>query len=803
MKNHNLGPTVRMRGSFDKRRLEPSRGLKLPNLVLVSSIILIDVLFSLLLLVTTPVTATPTGIGSQQIRFDETHLGELQHDLFATSDHTPVLVKTSASRAANEGTSGRSAELTTSVSAESATTTPVHTQPLAEPQQPPSANQQINDKYFDFSFDKEYFEYEEKLFSPDFGNLKNVKGRLKANIEFWKHIGANPEILDTLTNGYKLPFLTVPEPSFSKNNKSAIDNIEFVESAVNELVKKHCVIETPFKPHTVNPLSVSINKHGKKRLILDLRQVNKCLWKDSFTFEDWKIGLEYFESGSFSFKFDLSQGYHHIDIFPPHQTFLGFSVNGKFYCFTVLPFGGSTSGFIFTKVLREMVKYWRSHGIKIVMFLDDGWGTSFSFESAQVDASLVRNSLLKAGFIINEEKSVWVPVQRLEWIGILWDSVQFSISIPDRRISDCIDCLTYVLENKNSFSARTLARCTGKIVSMKPVFGNLVRLMTRFMYMVIEGRKSWECPLIIHQDHPCFQEVHFWLNNIKKYNVRLLREYAPVATLVYSDASSIAAGAYVVNCKNSAFHSSWSSAEISQSSTFKEIRAINLALQAYAPLLSGKPVKWFSDSQSCVHIVQSGSTKLDLHSEAMGIFNICMKFNIDLRIQWIPRELNTVADDISKYRSTDEWEVSREFFEYLDALWGPHDIDRFATYKNRKTARYNSLFMDVESEAVDCFTEDWGGCNNWLVPPVCMVAKTILHVVYCRANATLVIPKWPSSSFWPLLFDRTGNMMRHAHDILEFEKGQNIFSCQNLSTSKCVLDSRRLKSKILAVKFRF
>ena len=55
--------------------------------------------------------------------------------------------------------------------------------------------------------------------------------------------------------------------------------------------------------------------------------------EDSFTFEDWKVGLDYFKANSFCYKFDLSQGYHHIDIFPPHQTFLGFSINGKYYCF--------------------------------------------------------------------------------------------------------------------------------------------------------------------------------------------------------------------------------------------------------------------------------------------------------------------------------------------------------------------------------------------------------------------------------------------------------------------------------------
>jgi hypothetical protein len=44
-----------------------------------------------------------------------------------------------------------------------------------------------------------------------------------------------------------------------------------------------------------------------------------------------------------------------------------------------------------------------------------------------------------------------------------------------------------------------------------------------------------------------------------------------------------------------------------------------------------------------------------------------------------PREYNTVADNISKFSNTDDWEVLKAFFEYIDYMWWPHDIDRFAT----------------------------------------------------------------------------------------------------------------------------
>ena len=127
-----------------------------------------------------------------------------------------------------------------------------------------------------------------------------------------------------------------------------------------------------------SPLSVATQPGGKQRLILDLRYVNNHVYKQTIKFEDWRTALQYFESGSFFTKFDLKSGYHHLDIFSEHQPYLGFSwkMNGEtpsYFMFTVLPFGLTTAPYIFTKLLRPIVKHWRSQGISNVVYLDDGF----------------------------------------------------------------------------------------------------------------------------------------------------------------------------------------------------------------------------------------------------------------------------------------------------------------------------------------------------------------------------------------------------------------------------------------------
>ena len=55
------------------------------------------------------------------------------------------------------------------------------------------------------------------------------------------------------------------------------------------------------------------------------------------------------------------------------------------------------------------------------------------------------------------------------------------------------------------------------------------------------------------------------------------------------------------------------------------------------------------------------------------------------------------------------------------------------------------------SEAVDAFTVDWSGENNWFCPPVALIPRVLRHAQHCQAEGTLVVPLWESAPFWPLI----------------------------------------------------
>ena len=141
------------------------------------------------------------------------------------------------------------------------------------------------------------------------------------------------------------------------------------------------------------------------------------------------------------FSFDLKSGYHHIEIFEGHQAYLGFSGRHagsnclKFFVFTVLPFGLASAPHIFTKTLNPLEKHWRHQGVCVAIFLDDGWGIETDRILCRMIAKAVKGDLRGAGFVTNDEKSVWESCQQLHWLGIRWDSARGTVEIVDRRIA--------------------------------------------------------------------------------------------------------------------------------------------------------------------------------------------------------------------------------------------------------------------------------------------------------------------------------------------------------------------------------
>ena len=243
------------------------------------------------------------------------------------------------------------------------------------------------------------------------------KGRLKAHSEFWENtLKASPTVMNVIREGYKIPFHTPPQPIFHPNNSSALAHPDFVSSEIQGLLTRGCIKQVSNPPFVVNPLSVATNS-SKLRLILDLRHVNSHIPPEFVRFDDWRVFQHFLTEGCWLYKFDLSSGYHHIDIHSSSSQFRGFSWSDfsgtNFYVFTVLPFGLSSAPRVFTNTLRPLSAFWHERGIKIAVYIDDGGGVEDSGPLASKNSAFVHDTLIRAGFLVNTEKSVWDPTQVL------------------------------------------------------------------------------------------------------------------------------------------------------------------------------------------------------------------------------------------------------------------------------------------------------------------------------------------------------------------------------------------------------
>lgn len=244
-------------------------------------------------------------------------------------------------------------------------------------------------------------------------------------------------------------------------------------------------------PAIVNPLSVSIQSPGKKRLILDLRHVNLYISKHKFKCKDLSIALKVMSKGYYLFKFDLKSWYHHVEIFPDHRKFLAFAWDFgdgvlKYFQFAVLPFGLSSAPYLFTKLLKPLVTSWRCKGITVVVVLDDGLGGGANKIQAKINSLTVYADLLKFGFVVNEDKALWEPVQNIIWLGTILDTNQAFTSVTEHRITKLKSSIVSVLKGGcSTVNARTLAAVVGQIISLAPCVGDVTRIMTKGRRMLL------------------------------------------------------------------------------------------------------------------------------------------------------------------------------------------------------------------------------------------------------------------------------------------------------------------------------
>ena len=247
----------------------------------------------------------------------------------------------------------------------------------------------------------------------------------------------------------------------------------------------------------------------------------------------------------------------------------------------------------------------------------------------------------------------------MEWFGFQIDLAKGEFSVPPNKISMLKSQLLEV-KGAQLVPTRKLASLIGKIVSMSIGLGPVTRMMTRALYTTLHQKVAWCQNLTLSPE--ASQELELWISEISHFNGQNIWPKPSAVRVVYSHASATGYGGYIVDHGNLIANDVWSEDEAAQSSTWHELRAVKAVLESFQSKLRNERVRWFTDNQNVVRIVQHGSGKPALQAEALGIFSLCVNNYIRIESEWIPREQNELADYYSCLVDYDDWILTTQWY---------------------------------------------------------------------------------------------------------------------------------------------
>ena len=158
-------------------------------------------------------------------------------------------------------------------------------------------------------------------------------------------------------------------------------------------------------------------------MILNLKRLNESIEYKHFKMESLSFAVQLMRKNCHMASIDLTDAYYTVPVAPEHRIYLRFMWGGKLFQYTCLPNGLSSAPRYFTKLLKPVYGTLRSQGHLNVGYIDDSYlqGSSVSDCRQNIQATICLFESLS--FVINKEKSVLQPCQKLVFLGFIQDSI--------------------------------------------------------------------------------------------------------------------------------------------------------------------------------------------------------------------------------------------------------------------------------------------------------------------------------------------------------------------------------------------
>ena len=490
---------------------------------------------------------------------------------------------------------------------------------------------------------------------------------------------------------------------------------------------------------------------GEYRIIFDLTELNTFVCKVKFVMDSLSDIMNLIRPGDWFVSVDLSDAYYCIAMHLFSMPFLTFLFLGVYYQFTCLPQGLSSAPRIFTKIMRVVMKYLRDREVRIAAWIDDFFIASSSQALCKEQAFLTVRTFKELGFLPNIAKSNLVPTQRLSHLGLVWDSVDFSVSVPPDKISTVKHKSLVALESR--VTVRFLSSILGSIEYFRwgfPFAALHYRRLQRFVNSCLSRGLSYDAYVSVSSEARI--DLTWWSQVGDTLPARSLSPFEASFDL-YCDASLSGWGCWSSNGREA--FGTWSAEERGLHINVLEFLAVGFAFQCFFKSTYSCDIMIFSDNSTVVSYIknQGGSASTHLCDLALDLWDFCKSRSIRISASHVAGVSNTRADRLSRMADTDHsYSLDPSFFRDLCSVI-PFDlkVDCFASRLNNKLGKYFSRYRDPFSSGVNAFSFRWVD-GVYLFPPFPLIHRVISKFISDNTDHGLIVcPYWPSQIWYPSL----------------------------------------------------
>ena len=579
---------------------------------------------------------------------------------------------------------------------------------------------------------------------------ETLAGRTRVHLENWRKITSDQWVLEVI-QGYRLELTGSPEQTHIPSSETDRRSANLISDEVQSMLDKGAIhsVQQDAGKGWFSRIFLVPKREGKFRPVVNLRPLNRWIRYRHFKMEGIHIVKDLLKKGDYMTRVDLKDAYFAVPVHAYHQRYLRFQWKGQAYEFSCLPFGLASAPRVFTKIMKPVVGFLRSKGVRCVIYLDDLLVMHQDKEELKDQSALAVNLLEALGFLVNYPKSQLEPSQTTVYLGFVIDSVKKELQLPNEKVDKIRTDATRLLR-QSLVSARELAQLIGRMsaailaVYPAPLHYRSLQVLKHKALAVAgyDGR--------IKVSPDAKEDLLWWANNLRQWNGHTMSRIS-AQVVMETDASRSGWGAF---CQGEATGGCWSTEEQKLHINALELLAVFHALKAFLKNREAVSVLVQSDNTSVVsHINRLGGTRSPILVDlTKKMFAWCLERQIRIQAQHLPGKINLRADFLSRHlRDRTDWILNAKIFTAINRIWGPLQVDLFATRFSAQLQRFFSWRADPEAEATDAFSQSWEAVLGFAHPPWCLITRVLMKVQVEEATVVLITPLWETQPWFPVI----------------------------------------------------